>query len=168
MNLFSGERPMKKNRRSGQATTEVVLTLPILMLFVWMFTKLFLLLILVQKLEIASYYAARRWQLESHRNVQYEQKDGGGNFGCEGQFQSLCGNIEHHVRGYLGCTGGPLVTYLGLAKCDVEITRQNVWNEVSLTANVTLPFVQQVKEFRVTKYVPNRDRPIAYVLPGLQ
>jgi hypothetical protein len=52
------------------------------------------------------------------------------------------------------------------------ITRTQVWNVVTLTVwtkPVTVPlFHNQGYKFEVTKYVPNRDRPIAFVLPGLQ
>jgi hypothetical protein len=50
-------------RRDGQATTEVVLLLPFFAFFAFAFVKLFALLILAQRIEIASFYAARRWQL---------------------------------------------------------------------------------------------------------
>ena len=49
--------------RKGQAMTEVVLLFPIVMFFLFAFAKVFALLILMQKLEIASFNAARRWQL---------------------------------------------------------------------------------------------------------
>src|SRR5271156_878348 len=65
---FTGEGRV---RAKGQATTEVVLLMPLFMFFLYAFAKIFAMLLLVQKLEIASYYAARRWQLESHRNATY-------------------------------------------------------------------------------------------------
>jgi len=73
--------------RTGQATTEVVLLLPLFMFFLFAFSKIFAVLVLVQKMEIASYYAARRWQLESHRNVSFESFDD----------NSLCPDIESNV-----------------------------------------------------------------------
>ena len=71
---------------NGQATTEVVLLFPLFMFFLFAFAKLFALLILVQKLEIASFYAARRWQLESHRKMAYTgpEDDGAENGACVG------------------------------------------------------------------------------------
>src|SRR5208282_3387986 len=85
---------MRRNSR-GQATTEVVLLLPLFMFFLYAFAKIFAMLLLVQKLEIASYYAARRWQLESHRNFTYAQRmDQPG-----GPLQS---DILAKVNGYLG------------------------------------------------------------------
>src|SRR4029077_16266121 len=76
----------------GQATTEVVLLMPLFMFFLFAFAKIFAMLLLVQKLEIASYYAARRWQLESHRNVAYEGFDA----------NALCSDIERQVACYIG------------------------------------------------------------------
>ena len=58
------------NRR-GQATTEVVLLFPIFFILTLFIIKIYGLLIIVQKTEIASFYAAKRWQLESHRAVKY-------------------------------------------------------------------------------------------------
>ena len=68
-------RPLFWRRRKGQATVETVLLLPIFFFFMFAFAKLYALLILVQKIEIASYYAARRWQLESHRTVNFQGDD---------------------------------------------------------------------------------------------
>ena len=162
--------------RKGQATTEVVLLFPLFMFFLFAFAKLFALLILVQKLEIASFYAARRWQLESHRNASYEGDDGAAD--CSG----LCGDIKSNVVKYLGygtasagfldLTGSCLKT----ADCSagepgVSIQRTQVWNVVTVTActnPVNLAFYKTKGfVFCSTKYVPNRDRPIAFVLPGL-
>lgn len=163
-------------RKRGQATTEVVLLVPLFMMFLFLFAKIFSLLVLVQKMEIASYYAARRWQLESHRNVQFAADDGDG--GCGG----LCSDILKRVNQYLGF-GTANAKYLDLDKCKgnsgacLEIKRTQVWNIVTLTVRtkpLTNPIFQYLGaqnrkgfEFSVTKYVPNRDRPIAFVLPGI-
>ncbi len=169
-------RLFRRGRR-GQATTEVVLIFPLFMFFLFAFAKLFALLILVQKMEIASFYAARRWQLESHRNVQFEGDDGAN--GCAG----LCGDIQTKVMSFIGY-GGPSAGFLDLANgscptnkdCTagapgVSIQRTQVWNVVTVTActnPVKLAFMQTNGfTFCSTKYVPNRDRPIAFVLPGL-
>ncbi|HOW89392.1 MAG TPA: pilus assembly protein, partial [Elusimicrobiales bacterium] len=80
-------------RRSGQAMTEVVLLFPIFMLIVFMTAKMFALLVLVQKMEVASYYAARRWQLESHTIAEFAG-------GYDNNF--LKRDIEEKVKGYLG------------------------------------------------------------------
>ena len=131
------------------------------------------LLVLVQKMEIASYYAARRWQLESHRNVAYEGFDGGA--GCGGP---LCQDILQKVNQYLGY-GTRNANYLDLegASARVDVTRTQVWNIVTLTVQtkpLRNPVFRYLSDrnkrgfrFEVTKYVPNRDRPIAFVLPGI-
>jgi len=153
----------------GQATTEVVLLLPLFMFFLFAFSKIFALLVLVQKMEIGSYYAARRWQLESHRNVNYEQFDD----------ETLCPDIEKKVACYLGFVkdecpqNAAMQGFLSLKELKLcKVTRTQVWNVVTLTVwtnPVHVPlFHNQGYKFEVTKYVPNRDRPIAFVLPGLQ
>ncbi|MBI3505143.1 MAG: hypothetical protein HY059_09895 [Proteobacteria bacterium] len=155
----------------GQATTEVVLLLPLFMFFLFAFAKIFALLVLVQKMEIASFYAARRWQLESHRNVSYEGFDQ----------NALRTNILKYVNGYLGF-GTPTAGFLGLdgRSAQLDVVRTQVWQIVTLTVYtkpIKLPLLSSEKlgttksrgfKFEVTKYVPNRDRPIAFVLPGLQ
>lgn len=161
---LGGMRKKLLNARGGQATTEVVLLVPLFMFFLFAFAKTFALLVLVQKMEIASYYAARRWQLESHRNVQYEDHDK----------KTLCNDIEEKVESYLGIGTGS-EKFLGINSdsvtvCPVE--RTQVWNVVTLTVRtapvVDVPlFKNDGFTFEVVKYVPNRDRPIAFVLPGL-
>ncbi|MFH1723843.1 MAG: hypothetical protein ABII00_04380 [Elusimicrobiota bacterium] len=132
------------------------------MFFLFAFAKMFATLVLIQKMEVASYYAARRWQLESHRNVQYESFDN----------DVLCKDIEEKVRDYLGFNVGTTRSFLGLDDARVcPVTRTQVWNVVTLTVwtqPIKLPLMQtEGYKFEVVKYVPNRDRPIAFVLPGL-
>lgn len=163
---------MRRLGRRGQATTEVVLLFPIFMFFLFAFAKVFALLILMQKLEISSFYAARRWQLESHRNASYEGWDEG----------TLRTDIQKRVLTYLGY-GTTAAKFLDLtASCrptqtcpattpGVTVQRTQVWNVVTVTA-CTKPLKMAFYEttgFVVcsTKYVPNRDRPIAFVLPGV-
>lgn len=170
----------------GQATTEVVLLFPVFLIILVMLTKAFALLVLIQKMEIASYYAARRWQLESHRNVKYISWD----------VETLRPDIEKIVRRYLGF-GTPTENFLNLDSSGtsplIAVSRTQVWNIVALTVK-TKPsgwlFCKVSKQdvcqaygwscekgyeylcekggkFEVIKYVPNRDRPIQYELPGL-
>lgn len=159
-------RRLPRRSERGQATTEVVLLLPLFMFFLFAFSKVFALLILVQKMEIASFYAARRWQLESHRNVQY----------ADGFDESqLCPDIENKVKNYLGFDDAKTKGFLGLDSARIcPVQRTQVWNVVTLTV-MTRPMgikgLPQLNlpayKFEVVKYVPNRDRPIAFVLPGL-
>jgi hypothetical protein len=149
-------------RRKGQAMTETVLLFPLFMFFLFAFAKIFALLILVQKVEIASFYAARRWQLESHRNSNYVGSD-----------NQLMTNIQDEVSKYLGY-GTKVGSFLDLMgqSAQVDINRTQVWQVVTLTVKthpINMPFYRSTGfTFEVTKYVPNRDRPIAFILPGLQ
>jgi len=163
---------LRRLGRRGQATTEVVLLFPIFMFFLFAFAKVFALLILMQKLEIASFYAARRWQLESHRNEKWVQMH---------DEPKLLPDIQEKVKTYLGYNT-PAAKFLDLtescrqtascpAKAGVTVQRTQVWNVVTVTActkPLQMPFYQTTG-FVVcsTKYVPNRDRPIAFVLPGV-
>ena len=165
---------MRRSAR-GQATTETVLLFPIFMFFLFAFAKIFALLVLVQKMEIASYYGARRWQLESHRNFDYAGFDDSPSVGG-----GLQGNIESNIAQYLGY-GTKTGSFLGLHfvapngptfKCE----RTQVWNVCTLEVKTDPPMgnigwmaaeMNKQMDFTVTKYVPNRDRPIAFVLPGV-
>lgn len=157
----------------GQAMTEVVLLLPMFAFFLFAFAKVFALLILVQKLQIASFYAARRWQLESHRNASFEAID---------QSQ-LLSDIQTKTLSYMGY-GTSAGKFLDLGNScypssacpntttpGVTVQRTQVWNVVTTsvcTNPIHMPFYQTNGfTFCDTKYVPNRDRPIAFVLPGL-
>lgn len=171
--------------------TEVVLLFPLFMFFLFAFAKVFALLILVQKIEIASTYAARRWQLESHRNATWEPWDEG----------TLRLDIQLKVLSYIGYNSGSTTMNWGSSKSDdnsmstktskasesnfldltlqckngkvpgVSVQRTQVWNVVTVTVctkPLNMPFYKTTGfVFESTKYVPNRDRPIAFILPGL-
>jgi len=142
----------------------MVLLLPIFMFFFFGFVKIFALLVLVQKIEVAAFYAGRRWQLESHRNVAYE-----GSF----DDRRLRPDIEKKVKESLGCNIPSIRGFLGLAcnRIKVTVQRTQVWNIVRLRVPVlpwNIPLMKfKFKDFVVIKYVPNRDRPIGFNLPGL-
>ena len=175
--------------RKGQAMTEVVLLFPLFVIIVFMTAKIFALLVLVQKMEIASYYAARRWQLESHLNADYAPWDQ----------STLRLDIEKKVKTYMGFddtkTGGAR-NFLNLRSLDLAVVRTQVWNVVTLTVEtnparvmILCKYPKQAicaypygaacmdgydylcvggKKLEVVKYVPSRDRPIQFVLPGLK
>lgn len=175
-----------KAGRSGQAMTEVVLLFPIFLIIVFITAKIFALLVLVQKLEISSYYAARRWQLESHINAEHSNWDE----------TTLKKDIEKAVRGYMGFDTPAVSKFLNLKDLKIEVVRTQVWNVITITVTTnpagvkmlckypkqgvcTPPygaacmnghdyFCQGGKQLEVIKYVPNRDRPIQFVLPGLK
>lgn len=156
--------------------------LPVFMFFLFAFAKVYALLMLIQKMEIASYYAARRWQLESHRNVDFEGDDSG----------PLMKDINRRVSEYLGYDTaiGKFMNLKG-KQADIRVNRTQVWQVIilSVETNPTAvgffisgpgPYSEQALEkgenrslakgikLQVTKYVPNRDRPIKFILPGLQ
>ncbi|MDO8806649.1 MAG: hypothetical protein Q7R35_19725 [Elusimicrobiota bacterium] len=176
----------KPGQRAGQAMTEVVLLFPLFLLIVFITAKIFALLVLVQKLEIASYYAARRWQLESHLNADQANWDE----------TTLKPNIIKFVRGYIGFDTPAVSQFLNLKDLKMEVVRTQVWNVITITVTTspagvkmlckypkqavcTAPYgnaclnghdylCQGGKQMEVIKYVPNRDRPIQFVLPGLK
>ena len=151
-------------RKRGQATTEVVLLFPLFLFFLWAFAKVYVLLILVQKMEIASYYAARRWQLESHRNADYAGDDEG----------ALRTDILGKVNEFIGFgADNPAGRALDLdgGSAQLDISRTQVWQVVTLTVKtkpLDLPFYKSPASPFTSQYVPNRDRPIAFELPGVQ
>jgi hypothetical protein len=175
-----------KAGRPGQAMTEVVLLFPLFLLIVFITAKIFALLVLVQKLEIASYYAARRWQLESHLNADQANWDE----------TTLRKDIEKNVRGYMGFSTPAVSKFLNLKDMKIEVVRTQVWNVVTLTVTTSPAGIKMLckypkqavcaapygaacnnghdylcqggKQMEVIKYVPNRDRPIQFVLPGLK
>lgn len=149
-----------------------MLLFPLFMFFLFAFVKIFALLVLVQRIEIASFYAARRWQLESHRNVLHEGWDD----------SALRSSIQEKVLDFIGYEGSvskDAESFLGLTtQCSdgstvgVSVQRAEIWQVVSVVAclrPLSMPFYKAPGfVFRATKYVPNRDRPIAFILPGLQ
>ncbi len=178
-----------KGGRPGQAMTEVVLLFPLFLLIVFITAKIFALLVLVQKMEIASYYAARRWQLESHLNADQAAWDE----------NTLKKDIEKNVRGYLGFEDTKergVKAFLNLKDFKIEVVRTQVWNVITLTVTTSPAGIKMLckypkqavcaspygaqcmnghdylcqggKSMEVIKYVPNRDRPIQFVLPGLK
>jgi hypothetical protein len=147
----------------------MALLFPIFVFFILGFAKIFALLVVVQKVELAAYYAARRWQLESHRNIAYE-----------GTFDNrvLIKDIKNKVCGIVGCSEscGTRRTseFLGIRCRGVKVTvnRAQVWNVVEVKVPIRSwrllgkTVIKQV-DFKITKFVPNRDRPISFNLPGL-
>jgi len=151
--------------------TEMVLLFPLFLFFMFGFVKVFALLVLVQKVEIASVYAATRWQFESHRNVVYAGFDAG----------ALLSDIRRRTSHYIGFDSPSVRKFLDLDKLELKVDREAVWNMVTLRVTTRpwgLKFLEppeegplkrawtQGFEFKRVKYVPSRDRPIRYILPG--
>ena len=180
---------LKVKKRLSQAMTEVVLLIPIFMIVTFFIAKIFALLILIQKMEIAAYYVGRRWQLESHLNVRYIQYD----------HTELLDSIRRVVADYLGYNKGRISRFIGLVGNgpEIDIVRTQVWNVITIRVNTSPSRVRILCKYgagnvcsgpfnnkycyegynfvcgggrtlEVVKYVSNRDRPIAFVLPGLQ
>ncbi|MCX7647899.1 MAG: hypothetical protein ACP5SD_04445 [Elusimicrobiales bacterium] len=181
---------LKIKKRASQAMTEVVLLFPVFMIVMFFTAKIFALLVLIQKMEIGAYYAARRWQLESHLYTGYAT-------GWDETF--LKQNIKEKVSEYIGFKSPGIRKFLNLKDngLELEITRTQVWNVVTIRVftnpagiKILCKYPKQAvcvdkfknqycesgydyictsgKALEVVKYVPNRDRPIAFVLPGLQ
>ena len=174
---------MRFLNKKGQATTEVVLLFPLFFILALFIIKIYGLLIIVQKSEIASFYAARRWQLESHRAAKFVQT-------WDDNF--LRRDIEDKVQSYIGFKNPSIRKFLSLRKVSITVERTNVWQIISLmieTHPPRLPLLcaydkRQVCKgehsqacFRgynfvcesggkivVTKNVPNRDRPISFLM----
>lgn len=180
-----------RERRPAQAMTEVVLLFPVFMVILFVTAKIFALLVLVQKMEIASFYAARRWQLESHLNADWAAQ----------QDDMVKRDIEEKVREYLGFSNPAIVKFLNLQNATLDVQRTQVWNVVTLKVSTRPRNIKLMckypkeavcssygqdcrngydylcvepgnhqngagKTLEVTKYVPSRDRPITFELPG--
>lgn len=111
--------------RRGQATTEVVLLFPIFVIFILFIIKVFGLLVLSQKMEIASYYAARRFQLQSHE-TDYFQRTWDNRF--------LEKDIKDKVESYLGFKNPGMRKFLNLSDLKMEIQRSGTWTKIILIA----------------------------------
>lgn len=178
-----------RNGNRGQAMTEMVMIFPIFVLVMLVILKLFALVLVVQKAEIASAYASRKWMLEAHRSSQYVSSDEG-----------IKNTIRSKVKDFIGNS-----TLLGISDAVVEFTRTQVWTMVEVKVYVASPNVPILciypenevcdgyeascvkgyqymcgtkdeedgkKTFkgaiiRATKYVPVRDRPIKWSLPSV-
>ncbi len=176
INRFSGNK-------KAQTTVEVVMLLPIFLIFLLFIAKIFALLVLVQKMEIASFYAGRRWQLESHRQVEFVQR---------WDNTVLKEDIARKVKDYIGFTNPTTKKFLSLNKVELNIERTQLWNVVTLSVATKPPgfgmlckydkrkickkpygdkcfkgynfMCESGAKIEVIKYVPNRDRPIPFVL----
>lgn len=170
--------------RRGQATTEVVLLFPIFFILTLFILKIYGLLVLMQKAEIASFYAARRWQLESHRVTEYAS-------GWDKNF--LLKDITDKVKDYIGYTHEPTRKFLSLRNVEVNIERTEFWQVVTLEISTYPPNIPLICRYdkrdickypygekcfrgynylcetggiiKVIKNVPTRDRPISFNLP---
>ena len=169
--------------RKGQATTEVVLLFPFFVIFILFIIKIFGLLVLSQKMEVAGYYAARRFQLQSHETDYYQRT-------WDKRF--LEKDIQAKVENYLGFDNPGMRKFLSLNTLKIDITRSGTWTKIVITARTKPPQIRflckynkdQVcdrddyclkgyaflcetgGEIQVNKYVGHNERPIPYIRPG--
>ena len=122
--LFSGRR--------GQATTETVLLFPVLIIFMLFIIKIFGLLVLSQKVEIAGFYAARRYQLQSHMTDSLQRWDR----------RFLEKDIKKKVEEYLGFNNAGMRRFLSLKSFDLDINTSGTWHRVVLTVRTRAPHIK--------------------------
>lgn len=115
--------------RRGQATTETVLLFPVLVIFILFIIKIFGLLVLAQKLEIAGFYAARRYQLQSHTTTYLQRWDR----------RYLQKDIEKKVREYLGFNNPGMLRFLSLRDLKLTINTSGTWTKVTMTVFTAPP-----------------------------
>lgn len=168
--------------KKGQATTEVVLLFPLFVIFILFIIKIFGLLILSQKMEIAGYYAARRFQLQSHETDYYANT-------WDRRF--LKKDIQRKVESYLGFDNEGMRKFLSLNELKMQIETSGTWTKVVLTARTKPPRIRflcnynkdQVcdrdakclkgymflcetgGEVEIIKYVGHNERPAPYQRP---
>ena len=146
-------KPHFLRTRRGQATTEMVLLFPVLIVFVLFIIKIFGLLVLNQKMQIAGTYAARRYQLQSHVTDFYEQ-------GWDRRF--LKKDIQRKVENFLGVNNPGMRQFLSLNTFRMDVDTNNNWTKITLTANTKAPRIAFLCKYNKDR-VCDRDR---YCLRG--
>lgn len=168
--------------RRGQTTTEVVLLLPVFIIFLVFIVKIFGLLVLNQKMQIAGYYVARRYQLQSHTTDYYHRT-------WDKRF--LIKDLKRKVEEYLGFNNAATKRFLSLNQVVLNVDSSGTWVKITLTARtkpMRIPFLcnynkDQVcdrdhrclvgyaflcetgQEMTVNKYVGHNERPAPFVRP---
>ncbi len=139
-------------------------------------------MVLSQKMEVAGFYAARRYQLQSHETDYYKNT-------WDRRF--LEKDIQKKVESYLGFDNPGMRKFLSLNKLIMKINRSGTWTKLELIARTNPPRIRflcnynkdQVcdrddkclkgyaflcetgGEVSVTKYVGHNDRPSPYQRP---
>ena len=116
----------------GQATTETVLLFPIMVIFIIFIIKIFGLLVLTQKMEIAGFYAARRFQLQSHTTDYLQRWD----------TRYLQKDIQKKVEEYIGFNNPAMVRFLSLRSLNLTIKTSGTWTKVVLTVHTAPPRIK--------------------------
>ncbi len=139
--------------RRGQATTEMVQLFPVLVVFVLFIIKIFGLLVLNQKMQIAGMYAARRYQLQSHVTDFYER-------GWDRRY--LKKDVQRKVEEIIGLNNPGTRQFLSLSSFKMDINTDDNWTKITLTANTKAPRIRFLCNYDKDK-VCERDR---YCLRG--
>lgn len=168
--------------RRGQATTETVLLFPLFIIFIVFIIKIFGLLILNQKMEVAGFYAARRFQLQSHE-TEY--------FARTWDQRYLIKDIDDKVQDYLGFKNEGMKKFLSLREMKLNIETSGTWTKVTITAFTAPPRIKFLCNYdrdrvcgisdkclkgynylcetggqiQVVKYVGKNDRVLPYARP---
>ncbi|MBI4669227.1 MAG: four helix bundle protein [Elusimicrobia bacterium] len=147
----------------GQATTEMVLLVPLFLIVAIGIVKIFALSVMLQKMELAMYYAGRRWMLESHKNYTYHQSF---------DMPVLVPDIESKVAAYLGAGDEFKEKILGFKRQDIffKVKPTIIYGVLNLKVRTKglMPFQPESEnEWEVIKYVATRDRPIKWNIPSV-
>lgn len=168
--------------KRGQATTEVVLLFPFFVIFILFIIKIFGLLVLSQKMEIAGYYAARRFQLQSHETDYYHRT-------WDRRF--LIKDIQKKIENYLGFDNPGMKKFLNLNTIKLDVDTSGTWTKVVITAQTKAPRIRFLCKYnkdrvcehderclkgyaflcetggqvKVNKYVGHNERPNPYERP---
>ncbi|MBR4592202.1 MAG: hypothetical protein IKO35_03245 [Elusimicrobiaceae bacterium] len=135
--------------RRGQATTEVVLLFPLFVIFILFIIKILGLLVLSQKMEIAGYYAARRFQLQSHETDYYQRT-------WDNRF--LEKDIQKKVENYLGFDNPGMRKFLSLNTLKLDIARSGTWTKVVLTARTKPPSIRFLCNYNKDRVCEHNDK----------
>jgi len=130
-------------KRKGQAMTEMVLIFPMFIIMTMIVLKLFALVLVVQKTEIASAYASRKWMLEAHRNANY--------FGWDDQ---LKGKINSRVQSFIKPS-----KFTGVASTYVTFNRTQVWTQVTVQVCISSPNIPLLCVYPKDKVCSSYDGP---------
>lgn len=141
------------HNRRGQSTTEMVLLFPVVIVFILFIIKIFGLLVLNQKMQIAGTYAARRFQLQSHVTEYYEK-------GWDRRF--LKKDIQRKVEEIIGFNNPGMRQFLSLNSFRLDIDTHGNWTKITLVANTKAPRIAFLCNYDKDK-VCDRDR---YCLRG--
>lgn len=135
--------------KKGQATTETVLLFPLFLIFILFIIKIFGLLILNQKMEVAGFYAARRFQLQSHETEYFART-------WDRRF--LTKDIESKVQEYLGFNNAGMKKFLSLKEMKLNIETSGTWTKVTITAMTTPPRIRFLCSYDRDKVCENNDK----------